>query len=86
MSQEAIHWVDLLWLVWLIIVVQTDSNGDHEQGEYGICSDSCPVSVSVFVSEGNTGGGIEVQSVNIAGQNPGPQHGNWQHSFTLNLY
>ena len=38
-----------------LILVQTDSNGDHEQGEYGICSDNCPVSVSAFVSEGGGG-------------------------------
>ena len=44
--------MELTGLTLTLILVQTDSNGDHEQGEYGICSDNCPVSVSAFVSEG----------------------------------
>ena len=29
---------------------ETDDQGTHVEGHFGICSDSCPVDVSVFVS------------------------------------
>ena len=60
--------MELTGLTLTLILVQTDSNGDHEQGEYGICSDNCPVSVSAFVSEGG-GEEIRANSFVSAGQN-----------------
>ena len=38
---------------------KVDSQGNHVEGNYGICSDNCPVDVSVFVSINNVRYGLK---------------------------